>query len=382
MPIDPDLVRQARLKAGLSLAQVAGTELTRQAVHLIETGKMLPSARSLQLIARRLGVPAHTFRLVPIPDAESAHDRARELEGLCDRQRYTDVVDLAGKLLEEDSPIQVQAVARLHLGRALAHLGRPRPAITELRRARRLFEADEDHWSAAEARDWEGAALYLEESPQALAAAEDAVRRYRALEPRRPAIEARMLEHLGAVLIRLGDHARARRCYEDALEVAGPLLDLSRLGRIYHGLSMCHFSLGEMRRSIDLVSRAVALYAVEHDLRPMPARIDLPRVENDLAMMLIQDRQLDRAEELARSALAHLDEAGAERLRSHALLTLAEVRQHQGRMDEAVRLVEQAIGLAERLGEQAALAAAHQQLEELREERSAADAGSLERFAG
>jgi tetratricopeptide (TPR) repeat protein len=373
VPIDPDLVRQARLKAGLSLAQVAGSELTRQAVHLIETGKVQPSARSLQVIARRLGVPAHTFRLSPVPGGETAHDRATELERLCERQRHSDVVELAGRLLEGDPPAQLEAVARMYLGRALAQLSRPAEAITHLRRAGRLFEAEEDHWSAAEAREWEAAALYLQESPRAVAAAEEAVRRYRALEPRRPAIEARMLEHLGTILILQGDYVRARQCYDEALHVAGPLLDLVRLGRIYHGLSRCHVSLGELRRAIDLASRAVALYAVENDLRPMPARVDLPRVENDLGLMLIRDGQLGRAQELFESALAHLDGAGTDRLRSYVLLSRAEVCQLQGRPDDALPLIDRAIGLAERLNEQSALAAAHRQLGEIHEERGEHD---------
>lgn len=371
MPIDPDTVRQARLRAGLSLAQVAGAELTRQAVHLIETGKVQPSARSLQLIARRLGVPAHTF-LAESAEGEPAQRRAAELERLCERQRYADVVELAHRMLVGDPATQTEAVARLYLGRALAQLGRADEALGHLRRARRLFET-EDPWSAAEAREWEAAALYVGESRRAAEVAEDALRRYRALEPRRPAIEARMLEHLGTILIQRFDYFRARQCYEEALHVAGPVLDLVRLGHIYHGLSRCHASLGDMRRAIELASRAVALYAVENDLRPVPARMDLPRAENDLSMMLIRDRQLDRAEEFVQSALAHLDEAGAQRLRSYLLLTLAEVRQLQRREDEALLLIDQAIGLAERLNEWSALAAAHRQLGEVREERGEHD---------
>ncbi|HSR24438.1 MAG TPA: tetratricopeptide repeat protein [Candidatus Eisenbacteria bacterium] len=363
-------MRQARLRAGLSLAQVAGAELTRQAVHLIETGKVQPSARSLQLIARRLGVPAHTF-LAESAEGEPAQRRAAELERLCERQRYRDVVELAHRLLEGDRATQMEAVARLYLGRALAQLGRADEAVGHLRRARQLFEA-KDPWSAAEAREWEAAALYVGESPRA-EVAEDGLGRYRALEPRRPAIEARMLEHLGTILIQRRNYLRAHQCYEDALHVAGPVLDLLRLGHIYHGLSRCHASLGDMRRAIELASRAVALYAVENDLRPVPARMDLPRAENDLSMMLIRDRQLDRAEELVDSALAHLDEAGAQRLRGYLLLTLAEVRQLQRRQDEALLLIDQAIDLAERLNERAALAAAHRQLGEVREERGEHD---------
>jgi len=371
-------VRNARLKAGLSLAQVAGSELTRQAVHLIETGKVRPTAHSLQIIARRLGVSSHTFELPADPGADLPHRRLAELERLCERQRFGDVVELARELLADDLADDMQAYAHLYLGRALTRLSDPNQALGHLRRARRLFEAESDPWSAAEAREWEAGALHLKEDPRAAAVSEDALRRYRSLEPRRPEVEARMLEHLATTLVRKRDFVRALRCYEEALHVSGRVLDLVRLGRIYHGMGRCHGSLGDLRRAIDMVSRSVALHAVENDLRPAAARTDLPRVENDLGMMMMMDGQLDRAAELFGSALAHLDEAGVERQRSYFVLSMAELRQNQGRLDEALALVGEAIALAGRLDEQLALATAHQQLgelHELRHEHDLADHG-------
>jgi tetratricopeptide (TPR) repeat protein len=372
--IDPELVRQARLKAGLSLAQVAGSELTRQAVHLIETGKVRPSARSLQVIARRLEVPAQSFCVSGDLELDLPYRRAAELERLCDRLRYDEVVELAGQLLATGETGQLAAVGHLYLGRGLAHLARAREALKHLRRARRLFIAEEDPWSAAEAREWEAAALYLQSDPRAVAVGEEALRQYRALEPHRADIEARMLEHVATFLVRQQDFLRAQRYYLEALQVAGPLLDLARLGRIYHGLSRCHVSLGDVRRAIELATRAVALYEVENDLRPVPARIDLPRVENDLGMMLVRDGQLGRAEELFQSALGHLNDAGGvERLTSYVLLSLAEVRQAQDRLDDAQELIERAMERAQGPGERIVLADAYRQLGELHAERDEHD---------
>src|SRR5205823_3852605 len=122
-------------------------------------------------------------------------------------------------------------------------------------------------------------------------------------------------------------------------------------------------------RAIEMASRAVALYAVEEDLRPMPARIDLPRIENDLGTLLLMDGQLDRAEELFRSALGRLEAAGVIRLRSYVTLGLAEVAQLRRRLDEALALIGRALEQAEQAQEQMALAVAHQQLGGLHAER-------------
>jgi len=367
--IDPDLVRQARLKAGLSLAQVAGSDLSRQAVHLIETGKVRPSMRSLQIIARRLGVSPLSLQVPVDAGAEMPHRRAAELERLCERQRHQEVVELAEQLLAQDTSTYLAAFAHLYLGRGLAHLGRPDEALPHLRQARRVFDAEDDPWSASEAREWEATALYLKEDARAVTLGEDALDRYRALEPRRPEVEARMVEHLATFLVQRSDYVRAQQCYQQALQIAGPVLDLTRIARIYHGLGRCCYSLGQSRRAIELISRAVALYAVENDLRPAPAQIALPRVENDLGVIYLREGYLDRAEELFLSSLRRLHEAGAERLQTHVLLSLAEVRQGQDRLAEAFELAEQARELAKRLELTTVVATAYRQLGELHELR-------------
>lgn len=59
--IRPGSVREARQAAGLSLAKVAGTEVTRTAVFYIEHGRCRPSMDTLQLIAERTGKPVEFF---------------------------------------------------------------------------------------------------------------------------------------------------------------------------------------------------------------------------------------------------------------------------------------------------------------------------------
>jgi transcriptional regulator with XRE-family HTH domain len=59
--IRSDSVRQARLEAGLSLAQVAAGKVTRTAIYFIETGRTSPSRETLRLIARRTHKPIAYF---------------------------------------------------------------------------------------------------------------------------------------------------------------------------------------------------------------------------------------------------------------------------------------------------------------------------------
>src|SRR5260370_35061595 len=57
----PERVRQARQDAKLSLAQLANGEISRTAVHLVETGKSRPSLTTLKLIPERTGRPLDFF---------------------------------------------------------------------------------------------------------------------------------------------------------------------------------------------------------------------------------------------------------------------------------------------------------------------------------
>src|SRR2546428_9250777 len=59
--VRPGSVRQARLEAGLTLEQVAQGEVSRAAIHLVETGKARPSMRTLEHIAQRTGKPIAFF---------------------------------------------------------------------------------------------------------------------------------------------------------------------------------------------------------------------------------------------------------------------------------------------------------------------------------
>src|ERR1700730_18762280 len=63
--IKPGTATQARLEAGLSLGQVAGTEISRTAIYFVETGKAKPSMDTLKLIAARTGRPLDYFLLRP-----------------------------------------------------------------------------------------------------------------------------------------------------------------------------------------------------------------------------------------------------------------------------------------------------------------------------
>jgi len=89
----PGSVRQARLEAGLSLAQVAGDKVSRAAIHQVEIGRIRPSKRTLELISFRTGKPVEFILAQGSPtNAVPLQMRCRRGLGRSRRRR-----ELAGK---------------------------------------------------------------------------------------------------------------------------------------------------------------------------------------------------------------------------------------------------------------------------------------------
>ena len=105
--VDSVRVRQARIEAGLTLAQVAGDEVSRTFIHLVEHGRSRPSKETLALIAKRTGKPVEYFLARRasgrVPNNEIADDLVRvagRLQRVAAIERLTATEREAVKFLE------------------------------------------------------------------------------------------------------------------------------------------------------------------------------------------------------------------------------------------------------------------------------------------
>jgi tetratricopeptide (TPR) repeat protein len=345
-------VEEARREARLTLAQVAGGKFTRTAIHLIEKGRTRPSMETLEQIARQTRKPIEFFLA---QDATSAlterQTQLRELERLSAVRELDKVIEMGDALLEQEWSAEDAAAIHFSLGQAYCRLVRPAQALQHLKPARHHFEQVGDEWMAVEALDWESSALGLLDDPDALPLANQALERCRQLNPKAAQIEARILGHIAAMYVTAHSWVTAIRYYEAAAAAAAGVKDLLQLAKMHHGLGrayQCTLQPATARQHYD---KAIMLYSIESDLSAVY------RVELDLGDLLLQQGQLDSAEQHLLKALEGSHELNIDRRgRGFILANLGEVHLRRGDMTRAREYLEQALDLAEAIPERIVIA--------------------------
>jgi tetratricopeptide (TPR) repeat protein len=350
--IRPEAARQARLEAGLSLAQLADGEVTRAAIHLVETGKMRPSRRTLELIARKTHRPISYF-LPGRGSTDSERSARDQLERLVQTEEFAAAIELANRLLDQHLPTGFEADVHLLLGRALVRLHNGEDALDHLRLARAVFDELGDAVMGVEALDQEATALFLLDDPNALAMSVEALRRCQRLTPPSPALEVLIRLHLASIQFRRGDAQSMVALLEKALQLSTIEPNVRHIAGIHDSLSLAYQQLGQFSLAVNHAQRAFALYSMDRDVR------SLVRIENNLGYILLQQGELDAARSHLTRALHLCDERGLDRwARAPILCDLAELHLATEELEQSDRLLRDAIEVARTQNERPTLAAA------------------------
>jgi tetratricopeptide (TPR) repeat protein len=357
-------VRQARLEANLSLAQVADGQISRTAVHHIENDRVKPSLETLRLIARQTRKPIEYFLLAPHdqPGLNEPHQEIVQLEQMIDSRDFQAAVLAGPTLLKRGWSNEAMAMVHFYLGQAYCRLVQPHEALLHLPPARAQFEQLGLEWFAVDALDWEASARGLLEDPQAVALANQALERCRKLEPRPQQIEARILGHLAGMYVVAESWALAISYYEAAVEASSAIKDLLQLAKMHHGLGIAYQHLHRAARARQHLDKALVLYSIEAD------QSGVYRVEIDLGDLMLHEGLLDSAEQhflkaMAGAELLSMDRRG----RGFILVNLGEVNLRKGKPDLARTYLEQAEEAGAAVGERIVLSLAQGLLGRLEE---------------
>ncbi len=357
--VDAAAIRRARMAAGLSLADVAGHELSRTAVHRVETGKIRPSMRTLGLIAERTGTPIDALLAPSQPQGDDVQrlDLAMaRLERMCMAGEHAEALVRIGELLRGAHGARVGA--RLHHLAGVAHvqLLDPEAGLVHLRQALAAFEQAGDDWMSVESLGWVAWALSLKEDATAAETAIEALRRCRELDPVPRLTEARILGQLASIHLARHEWEQAISAYRGAVEASAPISDLVGMSKMYEGLSIAYQGLGDLPAATAYAEKAMTLSAV------FANQLALARIENNLGVLLLRTGQWREAEVHLERAMRHCETEGIAVGKSHVLLSLGQLAFSRSDHERARVLVGEAIELASDIGEAVTEALGHQWL--------------------
>jgi tetratricopeptide (TPR) repeat protein/DNA-binding XRE family transcriptional regulator len=351
--IKPGSVKQARTEAGLSLAQVGKGRVTAPAIYLIETGRTRPSLPTLEHIAHRTGKPVEFFLADPGGTADDTQAAVADLEALVGDGLYAQAIELGESLLDLGAAAHRLGRIRYFLAMAYIQIGEGGRAEDLLAQARAHFEAINDGAMLAECMGAQASLAYLNQRPDALAIAEEALAVCRNLDPVPLPTEARLLSILATAHVANLDWDKAVATYKEAIEAAGSFVDLRMLARMYRGLATAYKELGQMDTATRYATRSVALLEVLRD------RVALARSENNLGLILMARGDLAGAREHLDKSLSLGEESDLQLGRSRMLISLCELCLEEDNVDRAAEFARDALNLATQLKEGVNVADAH-----------------------
>jgi tetratricopeptide (TPR) repeat protein len=370
--IKPGTVKQARLEAGLSLGQVARTDVSRTAIYFVETGKAKPSIETLSLIAERTGKPLEYFLASPGSPRASQAASLANIERLAAALDHPAVIAAAESALATRPDRETTARIRFRLAMAYLHESQIARGRREASLAREYFEDADDLAMAAECLGTEASGAYLQQDPHALALAEAGLALLRSLKPVPRSTEARLLSICGAAHSVNREWERAIKSYEQAVEIGGFVQDLHSLSIMYGNLSLAYQETGRVGEALRYADRALTIYETLDD------RLSLARYENNLAMLFFRQGNAGDALRHAGRSLRLYDELGVEVGKAHTFMTVAEIELSRGDCAEAARNARAALEAAERTGEGSNAGEAHAWLAKIAE--AAGDPATADRM--
>lgn len=302
-PVDPSLgrrVKALRESRGMTQAELAATDFSKGFISLLETGRTRVSLRAAEILARRLGVA--TADLV---GAAGADHRQIELNAVrAEQEIAAGRPKLALDAVEASLP-RAEGVLRARYlrlrGRALLELDRARESIAPLDESVRAFRTlQQSDQSTRSMFDLAKAHALLDAPGEALHVALEVERRIAAGELVDRTLELEVLDFVGRMFVRTGDHNSAALRADRALKLAEETSEPEALGRFYSGLSLARQEQGDFEGALTYARKSLALFEqLQHAWRVAETWANVGWLHLKRGQFGRADDALDRAERLA-----------------------------------------------------------------------------------
>ena len=360
-------IRQARLRAGMTQAELVKGRYTAAYISALELGHAKPSMAALAFIAERLGIPVREF----VGDDELGPSRL-EADILLAAGEYQAALDRYQSLLEHATDRRRRAEVLCGMAETLCRLERGGEAIMLAAEASELFQAMHRPLDAADAGYWLAYGHFQQDNTtEARALLSGLLAAARAGTAPVPDFEFRVLMAIAGVEMRDAEYHRAIDYMEEARGLSDSL-DLRRQANLLSGLAMSYREAGDLEAAVTTGVQSLALY------RAAQMERDEATLAGSLALTYMQVGNLSRAEELLSSAVATLERLGDPRQLAHIVESQAQVALARHDLDTADALLVRTLSLAEETGNHHAMASARQTASRIALERGDVDAAAAQ----
>jgi tetratricopeptide (TPR) repeat protein len=313
-------LRQARRRLGMTQAELAQPEFTKSYVSAVERGRVRPSPKALEVMARRLGLDVNdlltaTLTLPPDPDRQALdEDIAYQLDHvkmLLHTHQEEDALALITTIAtaSQDQLDQVSTLTqyRFYRLRALVQvrLGNPAQARSDLERALVLAEETGDPQEVARTHNALGVVYYEQELPH-LGIGEHltALRAVQEGAVKDLTLRTSIYRNLANDYWALHDVPHTISMYKEALGLLEDINDTERQAGVYWGLSLAYRAAGDLTRAKLFGARALTLYDLLENWAYTGQMCD------NLALILIERQEYAEAEQFLNRARVVLEPTG------------------------------------------------------------------------
>jgi tetratricopeptide (TPR) repeat protein len=340
-----DRLRQLRVSAGLTQAELAGDRFSKEYVSQIERGKTRPTAETIEWLAARLGVdPSFLANGVSTDQRDRVEAGLARAEALGEADRFDEAVEAYATLRTAVAATGLPELdVRRILGewRPLIGLGRVREALDLLAGARELAEgpgfSDVDR---AEVLYRIGVCrYYLSSIATAVGLLDQALELAERSGMPCDLLRSNILHWRSRCYRRQRDYEAAREDVERALELAEALQDRRTMGHLYFQASLLAERDGHWVLARSYAEKAKALYEEISD------QLNVGRLLNNLGGLNFLLGKPEQAKKYLKDSFATALDVGNDADAAGAVSSLAQVHLRTGEIELAEEQARQALKL-------------------------------------
>jgi len=332
-------LRDLRLRAGMTQAQLAGERYTGAYISALENGLVRASLAALTYLSERLEVRIEDLLRETAPHWERLEADLQLAAGQWQAaaDRYTTLLDAKPSKIDAALLRRGRAEALCRLGRAQDALADAATAYEDLRQAGRQVDA-------AFAGYWLAYAHYqLDNVVEARAIGHQLLAEIRAGLSVQADFKVRLLVALASTESWAGRHDRALAFLEEARVLSDELDDRGRAS-FFFSLANGFAQTGDFEAALRAGSEALGLFEA------VDGRIESAALRNTLAMTNLQLGNLSRATDLAVEGREMARRFGDRRLLAHIAETQAQIALARGDDEGVQQFANEALDLARSTG--------------------------------